>query len=188
MILIAYINDIAYELDVPQKMLDEGETFFSKLDEDMSKGWQMSREFVEHPTRVERCKIVADRILDALSNGNTPLALLCGAYLLDRMPGVAAVHIDTDGEIQNTGFVNAEQQQQAVALLSEEQAQAQAKKDISNVYKVGRVHRYTIRNPFSNEWEEAPAVKTKEDAEKLREVAFKKRLVELRGRRITLED
>ncbi|MDT8404014.1 hypothetical protein [Sulfuriflexus sp.] len=187
MILTAYINDLAYELDVPQDMLDEGESFFSKLDADMEKGWQMSREFVESPTRVERCKIVADRILDALSTGNRTLALLCGAYLLDRMPGIGAVYIDTTGDIMETSFVP-ESQHEATPLLNENEARARAEGEISNVYKVGRVYRYSVRNPFTGSWEEAPAVKTEEEAQRLREDSLGKRMRELMGRRISLND
>lgn len=187
MILTAYINDIAYELDVPQDMLDEGESFFSKLDADMEKGWQMSREFVESPTRVERCKIVADRILDAMGEGNRTLTLLCGAYLLNRMPGIAAVYIDTTGEIQETSFVP-ESQHQAKPLMSESEARAAAGAEISNVYKVGRVYRYSVRNPFTGSWEEAPAVKTEEEATHLHDEAMNKRIRELMGRRISLDN
>jgi hypothetical protein len=187
MILTAYINDIAYELDVPQEMLDEGESFFSKLDADMEQGWQMSREFVESPTRVERCKIVADRILDAMSEGNRTLALLCAAYLLDRMPGVGAVYIDTTGDIMETSFVPASQHQ-AKPLMSESEARATAEGEISNVYKVGRVYRYSVRNPFTGTWEEAPAVKTEEEARQLHDDAMNKRMRELMGRRLSLDD
>lgn len=186
MILTAYINDIAYELDVPQEMLDEGESFFSKLDADMDGGWQMSREFVDSPTRVERCKIVADRILDAMSEGNQTLALLCAAYLLNRMPGIGAVYIDTTGDIMETNFVP-ESQHQATPLMSEEAARSTAQGEISNVYKVGRVYRYSVRNPFSGAWEEAPAVKTEEEAQQLHDAAVTKRMRELMGRRISLD-
>lgn len=186
MILTTYINDVAYTLDVPQDMLDEGEDFFSKLDRDMEKGWQMSREFVDSPTRVERCKIVADRILDALSDGNTTLTLLCGAYLLDRMPGVGAVYLDTTGDIHETNFVP-ESQHEATSM-SKEEAQTQAETEISQIYKVGRVYRYSVRNPATGKQEEAPSVKTEEEAEQLRGAMFKMRISELQGRRISLDN
>lgn len=187
MILTAYINDIAYELDVPQDMLDEGESFFSKLDADMEKGWQMSREYVDSPTRVERCKIVADRILDAMSEGNITLALLCGAYLLDRMPGVGAVHIDTTGDMHETSFVP-ESQHEAVPRMGEDEARSKAEGEISSVYKVGRVYRYSVMNPFTGTHEEAPAAKTEEEAKQLRADAIARRMRELMGRRISLDN
>ncbi len=187
MILTAYINDIAYELDVPQNMLDEGECFFSKLDADMQNGWQMSREFVDKPTRVERCKIVADRILDAMSEGNNTLTLLCGAYLLDRMPGIGAVYIDTTGDILETNFVP-ESQHETKPLMSETEARSKAEDEISKVYKVGRVYRYSVLNPFNGTQEEAPSVKTEEEAHQLRSEAIHKRMRELMGRRISLSD
>ena len=186
MILTAYINDVAYELDVPQDMLDEGESFFSKLDADMEKGWQMSREFVDSPTRVERCKIVADRILDAMSEGNNTLMLLCGAYLLDRMPGIGAVYIDTTGDILETSFVP-ESQHEAKPRMNESEARTTAEGEISKVYKVGRVYRYSVHNLFNGTQEEAPSVKTEEEAQQLRGGAISKRMRELMGRRISLD-
>ena len=186
MILTTYINDTAYELDVPQAMLDEGEDFFSKLDADMEKGWQMSREFVDKPTRVERCKIVADRILDALSDGNTTLTLLCGAYLLDRMPGVGAVYLDTTGDMNETNFVPESQHEST--SMSDEEARTQAEDEISQVYKVGRVYRYSVRHPETGKQEEAPSVKTEEEAEQLRDEMLKRRILGLKGRRISLDN
>jgi len=186
MILTAYISDVAYGLYLPQAILDEGEGFFSKLDADMEKGWQMSREFVDSPTRVERCKIVADRILDAMSDGNNTLALLCGAYLLDRMPGIGAVYIDTTGDIMETHFVP-ESQHEATPHMSESEARTMAEGEISKVYKVGRVYRYSVLNSFSGKQEEAPSVKTEEEAQQLRGGAIHKRMRELMGRRISLD-
>lgn len=103
------------------------------------------------------------------------------------MPGVAAVHIDTTGDMHETNFVP-ESQHEATPLLSESEARTTAEKDISNVYKVGRVYRYSARNLFNNSWEEAPTVKTEEEASHLREVALNKRIRELMGRRISLND
>lgn len=187
MILTTYINDIAYELDVPQDMLDEGESFFKKLDTDMEKGWQMSRDFVDSPTRVERCKIVGDRILDALGEGNTTLALLCAAYLLDRMPGVGAVYLDTTGDINETNFIP-ESQHEMKPLMSKQEARSKVESEISNVYKVGRVYRYTVLNSFNGIQEESASVKTEEEALQLRSSAITKRLRELMGRRISLDN
>ena len=187
MILTAYISDTAYEFDVPQEMLDEGESFFSKIDADMDQGYQMSREYVEDPGRKERCQIVADRILDAMSAGNKTLALLLCAYIIDRMPGVTVAYIDTEGDILNTRFGNAAQYEPKPAL-SDDEARAKASEEISEVYKVGRVHRFSVRDPFSGKWEESPAVKTEEEAKKLRAATFDKRYKELKGRRISMDE
>ena len=187
MILTAFINDTAYEFDVPQEMIDEGESFFSKIDADMDGGYQMSREYVENPGRKERCQIVADRILDAMSSDNKTLALLLCAYILDRMPGVTVVHIDMEGDIFNTRFGNADQHQPKPRLTDEE-ARNKAAEGLSDIYKVGRVHRFSVRDPFTGKWEESPAVKTEEEAKKLRAAAFDKLYKELKGRVISLQE
>lgn len=100
--LNVYIDDAAYAVDVPAQMLDEAEDFFGKIDADMGRGWQMSRDYVEQPNAVQRCQIVADKLLTSMLNGNKTTALLMAAYILKRMPGVTGVDVDTDGEMQNT--------------------------------------------------------------------------------------
>jgi len=187
MILTAHINDTVYNFDVPQEMLDEGESFFSKIDADMDNGYQMSREFVDNPGRKERCQIVADRILDALSENNKTLALLLCAYIIDRMPGVTVVHVDTEGDINNTRFGNAAEHEPK-PLVTDEEARAKANESLSEVYKVGRVHKFSVRDALTGKWEESPTVKTEEEAKKLRAAAFDKLYREAKGRVISLDN
>jgi len=186
MILTAYINDKPYEFDIPQDMIDEGESFFAKIDKDMDKGWQMSREFVESPGRVERCQVVADRILDAMAKDNRTLALLLSAYIVVRMPGVTVVNVDTDGDMLLTSFSN-EQPEFSLPSLSEEQAVVQAEKDVSAVYKVGRVYRFSVKDPTTGSWEESPTVKSEDEANQMRQASIKKLIHDLQGRRISLD-
>ena len=65
MLLTAFIDDIPYELVIPQEMLEEGEGFFRKMDADMDAGWQMGAEYVEHPGPFERCQSRHSRSIDA---------------------------------------------------------------------------------------------------------------------------
>lgn len=187
MILTAFINETAYDFDVPQKMLDEGESFFSKIDADMEDGYQMSREFVENPGRKERCQIVANRILDAMSDEKITLALLLCAYIIDRMPGVTVARIDTTGDVFETHFGNAEEHQ-ATPRLTDEEAHDKASADLSDVYKVGRVYKFSLRDLNTGKWEETPAVKTEEEATQLRSNALENRCKELKGRIISLNN
>ncbi len=62
----------------------------------------MSREFVERPDRLQRCQIVADRLLTSLTQGNEATAMLMAGYIALRMPGAIGVDIDATGEMQNT--------------------------------------------------------------------------------------
>jgi hypothetical protein len=107
MILNIYVADSAYKIDVPQEVLEEGEDFFTKMDLDMDKGWQMSRTYVECPNTRQRCQIAADKILSALHTHNHKLALLMAGYILTRLPGIEGVQIDTNGEIFNTELIMA---------------------------------------------------------------------------------
>jgi len=61
-----------------------------------------SRDYVERPDPLQRCQIVADKLLTGIMNNNETTAQFMAAYILTRMPGVIGVDVDTSGEIQNT--------------------------------------------------------------------------------------
>ena len=105
MILNIYIDDQHYPLDVADALVSDAEDFFAKLDADMAKGWQMSREWVESPNATQRCQIVADKLMAALQVDNPQLVSMLAAYLLARIPGLKGVRIDASGEMQETEFV-----------------------------------------------------------------------------------
>jgi len=94
-----------YSITIPDHVMQDGESFFAKMDDDMSKGWQMNREWVDAPSIQQRCQIAASRIADALESGNETLAYLMSGYIVTRMPSVAEVHIDTAGEMAETRFI-----------------------------------------------------------------------------------
>lgn len=96
-----------YSITIPDEVMQDGASFFSKIDDDMNKGWQMDREWVEAPTIQQRCQIVASRIADAIAAENEPLAYLMAGYIVNRMPSVTEVHIDTAGEMSETRLIEA---------------------------------------------------------------------------------
>jgi hypothetical protein len=51
---------------------------------------------------LQRCQIVADKLLTSLTQGNEATAMLMASYIALRMPGAVGVDIDTEGEMQNT--------------------------------------------------------------------------------------
>ena len=94
-------------VEVPQQLLQEANEFLDKLDRDMDRGWQMSREFVQRPDRLQRCQIVADKLLTSIMNGNEAAAMLMAGYIALRAPGAIGVDIDVSGEMQNTELLYA---------------------------------------------------------------------------------
>lgn len=94
-------------VEVPQHLLLQASEFLAKLDGDMDRGWQMSREFVQSPDRLQRCQIVADKLLTSIVNGNEAAAMLMAGYIALRMPGAIGVDIDACGEMQNTELLYA---------------------------------------------------------------------------------
>jgi hypothetical protein len=105
MILKLTIDDQTYDIDVPEDMLQEAGQFYVKMDQDMDKGWQMSRFWVEKPDLYQRCQIVADRILGAFHTENQNMVLLMSGYILSRLPQVQEVVVDTSGDITLTEIV-----------------------------------------------------------------------------------
>ena len=105
MILNVIINEQTFPIKIPEEMLTEAEDFFKKMDSDMDKGWQMSRKWVDKPNNMQRCQIVADKILTAIENEKNHTVTLFAAYILKRIPGISAVDIDTGGDITATELV-----------------------------------------------------------------------------------
>ena len=101
------VGEQVYAIELPEELLRESGGFHDKLDRDMDRGWQMSREFVERPDRLQRCQIVADRLLSSLTTGNEATAMLMAGYIVLRMPGTVGVDIDAGGEMQNTELLYA---------------------------------------------------------------------------------
>jgi len=107
MILKVVVQDETYPVNVPDRLIAEAGDFFDKLDADMDRGWQMSRDWVDMPTLEQRCQIVGDKMLTAMDHDNSRLMMLLCAYVLARVPGVTGIRIDTNGEMMETELVMA---------------------------------------------------------------------------------
>jgi hypothetical protein len=103
-ILKAHIDDKLYELLVPDALLAEAQDFFARMDADMGEGIQMNRDWIASPSLEQRCQLVADKLLTALENENHNLGRLMAGYILTRLPNLAQVTIDTQGNLEATEF------------------------------------------------------------------------------------
>ena len=186
MILKIIIDDQTQDINVPDVLLAEARDYFDQIDRDMDGGWQMGRDWVEAPDRVQRAQIVADRLLTAIETDNPKLGTLMAGYLLDRLPGLESVEPDIQGEIQNTRFEIGRQTQTAPttspatskptgAGLSKLEAMEQAGRDVTQVFKVGRGYRFSIFDHDTGTWMDAPLAPTEQEAGRLRQQAFKAR-------------
>ncbi len=104
MILNISIEDQNYPVEVPEDIIKDGNDFFKKVDNDMDKGWQMSRSWVDNPNIEQRCQIMADKILGAFEQENKKSLVLMSAYILSKLPDVKTVYVSTNGEMQETSF------------------------------------------------------------------------------------
>ena len=101
------VGDQVYAVEVSDALLESAADFHARLDSDMDRGWQMSRDFVAHPDQLQRCQIVADRLLTSIMNGNEATAMLMAGYIARRSPGAIGVDVDASGEVQNTRLLYA---------------------------------------------------------------------------------
>ncbi len=177
-------------LEVEQSMLVDAEAFFAKMDSDMDAGWRMGPEWIEHPDRVQRCQIAADKLLGALSTANENLALLMAGYILKHLPDVTGVQIDMGGEPLSTEFFFASPaprgqpgaaQGPHVGRLA---AMERAGKEVSQVYRVGKNYRFAKLDAAGNQWTESPLFETEGEANASRLEAVKRRFDELTGTRV----
>ena len=194
MILKVEIDDQLLELNVPEGFLDKAQDFFAKMDADMDQGWQVNREWVERPDRMLRAQIAADKLLTALENEDHKLGRLMAGYIVSRVPEIETLELNPAGETRDhiirTGDAGADLAAAAQAPiahagiptgLSKMEAMAQASKDVSQVFKMGRQYRFSVYNHATQSWEESPAIGDREQAEAMREYAFKSRFEALCG-------
>ena len=99
MILNVFLEDQIYPIEIPEYIVSEAEECFSFLDKDMDKGWQMSQIWVESPDTHQRCQIVADKLLTAMSNDDQKTGVMLSAYILNRMPGTNELHLSVTGDM-----------------------------------------------------------------------------------------
>jgi hypothetical protein len=194
MILKVVIDNQLLELNVPEAFIAQAQDFFAKMDADMDRGWQVNRDWVEMPEPMLRAQIAADKLLTALENEDHKLGRLMAGYIVSRIPNIDTIELKPAGETRDHQINIAEpttgtQPGAAAPIahagipkgLSKMQAMAQAAKDVSKVFKMGRQYRFSVYNHATESWEESPAIADKEQAEALREHAFKARFEALCG-------
>jgi hypothetical protein len=99
MILKVFLDDQTYPIEVPDYIVSDAEEFFSFLDSDMNKGWQMSQFWVDSPDINQRCQIAADKLLTALNNDDQKTGVMMSAYIMNRMPGTTELHLSITGDM-----------------------------------------------------------------------------------------
>ena len=194
MTLKVKIDDQLLELNVPEAFIAQAQDFFAQMDTDMDQGWQVDREWIEQPDQMLRAQIAANKLLTALENQDHKLGRLMAGYIVSRIPDIDLIELSPAGEIRDHRIDIADRKpdvaSQAAGFvthpgiptgLSTMEAMAQAAKDVSQVFKMGRQYRFSVYNHATDGWEESPAIPDKEQAEAMREHAFKSRFEALSG-------
>ncbi len=201
MLLKVVIEEQTFSLPIEDSLVQQAESFFKKMDEDMDKGWQMGREWVEKPSHQQRLTIAADKLLTALENDDKKLGMMMAGYICSRAPNVTMIEMDVTGEMGHDFHEQKQQPPEPAAKsgassapdstprsapnqskpLSKMEALQQAGNEVSRVFKSGKQYKFSMLNPTSGHWEESPAIADKEEAENMREFAVKKRFDQLVG-------
>ncbi|MEM7565330.1 MAG: hypothetical protein AAF353_20175 [Pseudomonadota bacterium] len=103
--VIVEFDDKSYSVEVPDNLPEDAQDYFTRIDQDMDRGWQMSRWWVPDPDITQRCQIVADKLLTALQQENREYAMLMCAYILRHKPETVRISLNTDGQIQGNQFL-----------------------------------------------------------------------------------
>ena len=186
MILKIHFDEQTVSLNLEEDFLRQAAGFFTKMDADMDNGWQMGRDWIEKPDFHQRLVIAADKMLTALENNDRNLGMMMAGYIHSRAPRVTVIELDITGQLGHD-FIEDEinpapsfTPQSTVSAvnngpLDKISAMQQAGKEVSRVFKAGKQYKFSLFNPETGQWEESPAIASKDEAEKLRDFAFKKR-------------
>jgi len=98
------IDDEIRTIPVSRQMIEDAEPVCLNMDRDMDRGWQLGKHFIPSPSRLQRCRIVANRMLTGLLNDNQASATLMAIYIVSRLPGVRTVDLNTEGKAEETQF------------------------------------------------------------------------------------
>ncbi|MGD2117756.1 MAG: hypothetical protein PVG66_05310 [Chromatiales bacterium] len=192
MILKVVVEDQSFNLNLEESFLERASGFFDKMDADMDNGWQMGRDWIERPDAMQKLTIVADKLLTAIENDEKQTGLMMAGYIVSRAPQVEMIEMDITGEMGHhfemrqqpqpvVATASPQVQPQASGGLSKMEALQEAGKQVSKVFKSGKQYKFSLFNNQTGQWEESPAIADKQEAENLREFAFKKRFDELSG-------
>ncbi len=102
--LTVILGENEYPLKIKEAIVNEAGSFFERMDSDMSKGWQMSKSWVENPNQFQKCQIVADRLFTSIHLNKKETAIMMAAYIINQMPSVKVIDIDISGNMEETTF------------------------------------------------------------------------------------
>ena len=188
------IEDQLYTLNVPEELLQQAAEFFDKMDKDMDKGIQMSRQWVENPGLIERLQLVGNKLLTAIENENENLGRLMAGYILSRAPNIDTIDLDTSGEMQGTE-VNFKKQAAPVSFSTppginmgmdlvdpygmDPALRENAEKKVSTVFKQGRIYAFSVFNSKTDNWETITVGKDESEALKMRDEMVISKMMEM---------
>ena len=98
------LGENEYPLKIKKNIINDAQSFFEKMDADMDKGWQMSKSWIEKPNQLQRCQIAADRLHTSIHLNKKETAIMMAAYIINQMPTVKIIDIDTAGNMSETSF------------------------------------------------------------------------------------
>ncbi len=99
------IDQENFQLDIPEKLLEELKPVCEDMDKEFEGGVQMGRYWVESPGDFERCQVAADRVASAMAREDKRMLYINAAYILYKAPTLNHVTVDTEYEMQDIDIV-----------------------------------------------------------------------------------
>ncbi len=100
MIFNMSINQDAFNIDIPDGLLDEVKPIIEDMDKDFDRGTQMGRFWVDDPSDEQRCQVAANNLVNAMYAENKRMVYVLACYILSKFPALKGVTVNTELEIQ----------------------------------------------------------------------------------------
>jgi len=99
------IDQENFQLDIPEKLIEELRGHCEEMEKEFDKGVQMGRYWVESPGDFERCQVAADKVASAIAREDKRMLYINAAYILFKAPNLHHVTVDSNYEMQDIDLV-----------------------------------------------------------------------------------
>lgn len=96
-ILLLVNGQVAFDFDKEISLEESERGFLDKMDGDMDKGVKINGQLIEEPDIQQRATFVTMNLIRALQQDNQTVVSASCAFIADRLPDLAAIHVsDSD--------------------------------------------------------------------------------------------
>ncbi len=105
MIFDITIDGENFQLDIPEKLIEELQPICEDMEKDFDRGLQMGRYWVDSPDHFQRCQYAADKVASAIAREDKRMLYTYATYILSKAPNLQHVTVDSNYEMQEIDLV-----------------------------------------------------------------------------------